>query len=311
MTTNPELVAARASVPEIDAAEKMLDAAKALLAEASVDDSPDAAREAVIERAADAFLSGGAWPKDVGTKAVKAYADADAVLVERQARLRVVKRAEWALYEALDGHTDAALAYLGTRLAELLSDARTALEVVGSARSAEDAIDAGADAVAAWSRLRGIMRDVGQVREAQWSLLRGPRTPGAPSGGDWTARQWMNQGYGHVRGQRPDEAPEAVREAIRARRVDLAYLRWLCARDDAYVPASEEQLTDDVTVLSVPDTIDTAADWSPTVLPPLKGRPSEVYPHSAAPQMDYSAPPSPAPTSNATPGDPVPPTYRY
>ncbi|MET8960959.1 hypothetical protein ABZX69_15965 [Streptomyces sp. NPDC004074] len=312
--TNPELAAARASVPEIADAERKLQAAKELLADAPHAEAPDAAREAVIAKAAEDFLSGVAWPTDIGKRAAKAYDEADAALVDRQARQLAVKRAEWAVYEAVELYTEDALAYLGTRLEELLSDARTALETVGSVSTAEAAIEAGAAVVTAWSRLRTLAHDVGNLRTAQWDLLRGPRVPGAGVGGDWTARQWMNKGFGHVRGLHPDEAPEEVRAALRDRRVTVDYLRWIAARDDAYVPVSEDELMGDVAVLTTPVSLSDSgqpADYSPVELPAREYRPSGVYEHSTTPNLDGSQilPAKPKPT--ATVADPKPrvPTY--
>ncbi|MFD8028971.1 hypothetical protein ACFV3F_09440 [Streptomyces sp. NPDC059717] len=312
--TNPELAAARASVPEIADAERKLQAAKVLLADAPHAEAPDAAREAVIAKAAEDFLSGVAWPKDLGKRAAKAYDEADAVLVDRQARQLAVQQAEWAVYEAVELYTEDALAFLGTRLEELLSDARTALETVGSVNTADAAIEAGVDVVAAWSRLQSLVRDVHSVREAQWTLLRGPKIPGAPAGGDWPSRQWMNKGFGHVRGLHPDEAPEAVRAALRDRRVTLDYLRWIAARDDGYVPSSESALEGDVALLTTPisfDDSDRLVDMSPVELPPRPTRPAEVYPHSTTPHMDYSQPVPNKPKPNATVADapPYEPSY--
>ncbi|MGW1270725.1 hypothetical protein [Streptomyces sp. NPDC002491] len=312
--TNPELTAARAAVPEIEAAETRLQAAKELLSDVPHTEAPDAARARVLDEAASVFLTGAAWPKDVGKRAVKAYADADAVLMERQARQLVVRRAEHALYDAESDHTSDALTHLGKRLATLLSDARTALATVGSVSTAEAAIEAGAGVVEAWSRLRALVQDVSAVREAQWSLLRGPKMPGAPAGGDWRGREWRRAGFGHVRSLRPEEAPEDVRKVMCdvTGRLSLEYLRWLAGREDAYVPASEDEFAADVLSLTTPVVYgddDRPVDMSPMVLPAREYRPSAVYEHSTPPQMDYAAPKSPAPMPNATPGDPAPPTY--
>ncbi|MEU3986249.1 hypothetical protein AB0F77_40385 [Streptomyces sp. NPDC026672] len=311
--SNPELAAARRAVPEIEAADNRLDAAKELLAEAPHAESPDAAREAVITKAAEDFLSGVAWPKDIGKRAAKAYDDADAVLVDRQARQIAVRRAEFAVYDAVDRHTEDALTYLGTRLEALLSDARSAFGIVGDVSTAEAAIEAGADVVAAWSRLRTLVDDVSNLRAAQWALLRGPQVPGTPAhGGDWRGREWLRAGFGHVRTLSPDEAPEGVRRVLRdvSKRVTQEYLRWLASRDDAYVPGSEDELAGDVAVLTTPISLNDSGQpadyYEPRVRPERPGRPAEIYPHSQTPQLDYAGPTPAAPKPNATVADEAP-----
>ncbi|MFL4902767.1 hypothetical protein ACJ6WF_06185 [Streptomyces sp. MMS24-I2-30] len=317
MITNPELAAARSSVPAIDEAERRLKAARTLLADASHTVGPDEARHAVLEEAAEAFIADGSWPKDVGKRAAKAFDDAQAIALDRQARQRAVMRAEWGVYNALDDHTEDALAFLGARLAELLTAARSAFETVGGARSAEDVIDAGPDAVAAWSRLRELTRDVGNVRTAEWDLLRGPKVPGSPVGGDWRGRTWRIQGFGHVKDTHPDEAPDDVRKVMRdvSGRVTLEYLRWLAFHDGAYVPASEDALESDVLCLTTPVAYDDAdhpvRDFSPVELPARGYRPSKIFEHSTTPNLDGREDLPAKPVPNATVDDPKPFTPTY
>ncbi|MFF4931002.1 hypothetical protein ACFY2H_19160 [Streptomyces griseofuscus] len=307
MTTNPELTAARAAVPQIAAAEKLLQGAKELLTEATVDESPEAAREAVIERAADAFLAGGTWPKQVGQDAAKAYADADVALIERQARQRVVTRAEWALHDALSDHSSAALEHLGKRLEEVLSAARSAFEAIGGARTAEDVIEAGGDAVAAWTRLRELTVDLENIRRAQWVLLAAPRIPGgSASDADTRVHVWRHAAAGHVRGLSRSTAPAFVRDAITTGRVTLEFLRWTASQEGAHVPTSDEDVEADI-AMSKPDAAGgEVKDITPAELPAREYRPSKTYSHSTAPHLDASQPMPAKPTPNAHVSDPAP-----
>ncbi|RRQ89707.1 hypothetical protein [Streptomyces griseofuscus] len=312
MTTNPELTAARAAVPQIEAAEKQLQAAKDLLTKAPVGDSPEAAREAVIERAADAFLADGTWPKQVGQDAAKAYAEADAALIERQARQRVITRAEWSLHDALTDHSSAALEYLGKRLEEVLSAARSAFEAIGGARTAEDVIEAGGDAVAAWTRLRELTTDLENLRRAQWVLLAAPRTPGgSASDADTRVHVWKRAAAGHVRGLNRSEAPAFVREAITTGRVTLEFLRWTATQEGAFVPTSDDEVEAEI-AMSKPGAYEgEVRDVTPAELPARERRPSKVFSHSVAPHLDASQPTPAKPTPNATVSDPAPSVPHY
>ncbi|MEV6055006.1 hypothetical protein [Streptomyces sp. NPDC052107] len=256
-------------------------------------------------------LSGGSWPKDVGTKAAKTYADADAVLVERQARQRAVTKAEWLLHDALSDHAGKALAYLGKRLDDVLSAARTAVEAIGGARTAEDVIEAGGDAVAAWTRLRELTQDLENIRQAQWSLL-APRTPGHGAGNaDSRVHVWRRAAAGHVRGLNAADAPAFVRDAIITGRVTLEFLRWTASQEGAYVPRSDDEIEADIAA-SRPDAFGgDAVDITPAELPARGYEPSKTFEHSTAPHLDASSPTPPKPTPNATVGDPTPRVPRY
>ncbi|GGN38156.1 hypothetical protein [Streptomyces fuscichromogenes] len=309
MITNPELTAARAAVPEIADAERRLQAAEKLLDGAPTTVEPHAARNAVLDEAADAFMADKPWPKDVGKRAAKAFEDAEATELEFLARKGAVTRAEWALYEALDAGTEDVLSALGARLSELLDEARSDFTALRGANSAEAAIEAGGDAVAAWSRLRGIVQSVGHVRASQWEVLRGPTAPGEGMRGDWHGRNWRLQGFGHVQRTHPDEVPDAVRAVMRdvSGRVDMGYVRWLVAQEDAYVPASVDALEGDIAVLTVPAGMEDWPDISPRELPTRPGRPGDVYAHSRAAHLDISqpAPPKPKPTAAHPDGEPT------
>ncbi|MFF9647894.1 hypothetical protein [Streptomyces sp. NPDC014622] len=111
-----ELAAAYAAVPEIAAAETRLSEAKRLVAETPEAVAPEAARENVITEAVAAFVDSGAFPSDVGRRAVEAFRSAEATGQELVARKRAVTGAEWALYNALTDHSGAVLSHLAGRL---------------------------------------------------------------------------------------------------------------------------------------------------------------------------------------------------
>ncbi|WP_406864006.1 hypothetical protein ABZO31_27680 [Streptomyces sp. HUAS MG47] len=50
---------------------------------------------------------------------------------------------------------------------------------------------------------------------------------------------------------------------------------------------------------------------SPIETPIPEPKAADVFPHSRAAHLDYSAPTPAAPIPNATPGDPEPPVWRY
>ncbi|MFF4672121.1 hypothetical protein ACFY1C_20025 [Streptomyces sp. NPDC001279] len=296
-----ELTAAYAAVPEIAAAETRLTEAKRLVTEAPEAVAPEAAREAVIAEAVAAFVDSGTFPADVGRRAEEAFRDAEATGQEIVARKRAVTGAEWALYSALTDHAGAVLSHLAGRLADLLESAREAFAALGGVNSAEDAIAAGDEATSAWATLRTVVRDVGSVRDAQWTVLRGPRAPGGGVS-DWAGRQWRRKGFGHVKSQHPDEMPDDVRSAAVDGSATLEYVRWLLDSGSAYVPLSLEELAADVADLTPVD-VGPVTDLSPMELPPEKPRAGAVYPHSMAPHMDYATPRPPEPTPNATVND--------
>ncbi|MGW1260087.1 hypothetical protein ACWD5Q_34200 [Streptomyces sp. NPDC002513] len=221
-------------------------------------------------------------------------------------------RAEWVLHDALSDHAGAALEYLGTRLDDVLNAARSAFEALGGARTAEEVIEAGGDAVEAWSRLRGLTTDLENVRQAQWALLAAPRVPGSAAGdADNRVHVWRRAAAGHVRGLTPADAPAFVREAIRTGRVTLEVLRWTASQEGAFVPKSDGELEADIAT-SRPDAFDgEVRDVTPTELPAHEYRPSRITEHARAPHLNYAQPAPAAPIPNATTADPTPFVPRY
>ncbi|MFF3330004.1 hypothetical protein ACFYWX_10665 [Streptomyces sp. NPDC002888] len=309
-TTNIELAAALATVPEIERMEKLLDDAKKRLRDHPQGTSPDVARDEVINAAVAGFQADGTWPTDIGKQAAKAHADAAAWEAERLARKRAVDSTELLAYDTRQALASDALEHLGTRLDEVLSDARTAAETLGDVQSADAAIKAGGAVVEAWGRLQGLVGHLANIRAAQWALLDpGPRPRSAVSDRDTderrSLRKWRREGYGEVRG-RLDDVPTFVQDATRSGEYSETVLLWLTGVETAYVPTSFEDLRDDANVgalIDVTTGADGPIDLSPTVLPPLTPKPAEVYAHSRTPHMDHSQPTPARPTPNATAPD--------
>ncbi|MDX3142261.1 hypothetical protein [Streptomyces scabiei] len=262
MTSNPELAAALATVPEIERTEKLLDEAKARLRDHPPGSVPDVARNDVINTVVAGFQADGSWPSDVGKRASKAYMAALEWEAERTARKSAVESTELLAYDTRQAYSADALEHLGARLAEVLSDAREAAETLGDVGSAGAAIKAGEAATAAWGRLQSLVTDLANIRAAQWALLDpGPR-PRSIVGDDDTderrqLREWKRQGYGEVRGARADAASTEE------------YLLWLARVGTAYVPASFGDLEADVVAATEPtaydDITERVVDYSPRV----------------------------------------------
>ncbi|MEU8678168.1 hypothetical protein [Streptomyces sp. NPDC048560] len=313
-TTNPEEIAALEAVPDIERTRKLYDSAKNRLARHKAGESPEQARNRAVDEAVDGFTASGTWPRDVGKTAAKAYLEALEDEAERLALTRAVDVTEDQAHSTREVLSEDALAFLGTRLANILSAARTAAEVLGDAQSADDAIKAGRDAVGAWSTLSALVDEYSNVRRAQWSFLTPQRSrldlAGTANPLRAKVRQWQRDGHGHVMGFDPDNVPADVLTAMQSGRYSVAYLRWIASIGTAYIPGSRDQLETEVESTNGRNEV-FHDDRGPIQHNPYAWHevpirdfgPAEVYPHSTAPQLDYSAPPSPKPKFNATVGD--------
>ncbi|MFF4475470.1 hypothetical protein ACFY1A_00280 [Streptomyces sp. NPDC001520] len=271
---------------------------------------PERARREVIDEAIGSFRETGEWPADLGKRAAKAYLEA----LEGESEYRALSEAEQRLrYEKEDIRdicADDALSYLGGRLADVLSEAKTAGAALDGVRNADEAIQAGGDALDSFRALTALLKDFENIRSAQWDILR------AVADEDTRAklRLWKSQGHGEVMGFRPDEVPPFVLDATQTQRYTVAYLVWLANVGTGYVPASLGELEADVMATNEPTAYDDGGrlvDISPIAVPIPTPPAAETYSHSRAAQLDYSAPTPPPIKPNATPGDPTPPTYIY
>ncbi|MFJ4787177.1 hypothetical protein [Streptomyces sp. NPDC088794] len=304
MTDNPELSAALAVVPQIARTEALLEEAKKRLRDHPRGSVPDVARNEVIDGAVANFQRDGTWPSDLGKRAAKAYTAAMEWEAERIARDRAKTSTELLAYDTRQGFSADALEHLGTRLNDVLSDARRNAETLGDVRTAGAAVRAGGAVVEAWGRLQGLVDDLTNIRAAQWDLLLPRLRPGDPAGNfdenRRALRGWKSEGFGEVGGPL-DDVPESVREATRSGRYSEDVLLWLASAGTAKVPTTFEELQDDVSAGSLPDAF-AGADWSdmsPYVTPALAHVLSQVPPHSKTPAIDDTKP-RPAPPKPTT-----------
>ncbi|MET8418200.1 hypothetical protein ACWD7C_30090 [Streptomyces sp. NPDC005134] len=107
--TNPEEIAALATVPEIARTQKLYEDAKERLRKHRAGEEPTAARDRVIADSVDAFTASGKWPADVGAKAAKAYVDALEWDAERLALKRAVDLSEDLAHDTRELLSDDAL----------------------------------------------------------------------------------------------------------------------------------------------------------------------------------------------------------
>ncbi|MFB7713620.1 hypothetical protein [Streptomyces sp. NPDC056105] len=204
--------------------------------------TPAQALTAVQDKAIATLTTTGKWPPNFAKDAAKAHAEA----VVWDAEVVALRRAEAELqHEAESIRDDMApdvLAHLGSRLAEILKAAKDAGTVLGDVTTADEAIDAGGDALDAWRRLTGLVADLRNVRAAQWDVLRSVSHEGERA----LLRKWADEGHGEVRGVRLDNIPLHVRAAVRNGSYGTAQVVWLAHSDAAYVPTSFADLEADV-----------------------------------------------------------------
>ncbi|MEU4170443.1 hypothetical protein AB0F46_26650 [Streptomyces sp. NPDC026665] len=272
--------------------------------------TPAQALTAVQDEAIARLTATGKWPANFARDAAKAHAEA----VVWEAEAVALRRAEDALMYAAESIRDDmapdVLAHLGGRLDEILTSAREASAALGDVTTAEQAIDAGGDALDAWRRLTGLVADLRNVRAAQWAVLNGVTYADDQA----RMRNWMADGHGEVRGVRLDDIPAHVRAAVRNQGYEIAQLVWLAHSGAAYVPTSYDDLEAHVMAATEPVSYtDTGrlADFSPDVNPLPAPTPAKVYAHSNMPLIDESRERAPKPTPNAVFGDPKPPVWRY
>ncbi|WP_186784334.1 hypothetical protein [Streptomyces sp. CBG33] len=241
-TTNPELTAAWATVPEVAEAQARHEELAKLRKDQPARLGADAARAAVESEAWETFRDTGKWPSDVGKRAAKAWIDG----LEHEAASRALYSAEQrAQYEAeglRDARSDDVLAHLGRRLAETLTDAAEHGEALNGVSDAEGAIQAGGAVLDAWRALTALVPVYGRLRAAQWDVLH------AVSGSDDSAKlsKWRREGYGHLRGVNPEDITFDALSAFQADAYTVPVLVWVANHGDAYMPEGFGDVEDDV-----------------------------------------------------------------
>ncbi|WP_406108880.1 hypothetical protein OG698_39545 [Streptomyces sp. NBC_01003] len=309
-STNPELLAAWATVPDVATAQERHAEAVRLRRAFPSGATPTEALTGVQDAAIATLTSTGKWPSDFARKAAKAHADAVVWHAENAALRRAEEMLKYAAEVTRDSTAPDVLAHLDGRLTEILTAAKDASTALGDVTTAEAAIDAGGDALDAWRALTALLSDLRNVRSAQWYVLR------SVSDDDERARlrTWSAQGHGEVRGVRLEDVPPHVRDATRTGAYPIAHLVWLAHSGAGYVPTSFGDLEADVVAASEPVTYDDLGplrDFNPRVTQIPAPRQAQVYPHSSTPHIDHSQPTPTRPTVNATVPDPSPLAYSY
>ncbi|CAM5417099.1 hypothetical protein [Streptomyces purpurascens] len=301
-TTNPELTAAWATVPDVAKAQERHEAAVKLRRDFPRGKSPAEALADVQAEAVATFADTGKWPSTFAKDAAKAHADALVWESEFLALRRledVTKDAAEFLRDSLSADV---LEHLDGRLSEILEAVKSAGETLDDVTTAEQAIDEGGDVLDAWRRLTSLLKDYRNVRAAQWDVIN------AVSGEDERARMrmWRTEGHGEIRGVRTADVPSHILDVIRSGAYDVEFLVWVAQSGTGYVPASYGDLEAEVTASTEPVAYDDhgpLVDLSPRVLPPLNPRPAQTYAHSRTPHLDASQPSPERPRANASAPD--------
>ncbi|MEW2257248.1 hypothetical protein [Streptomyces sp. NPDC047869] len=263
---NDELMKAWATVPDVAKAQERHEAAVKLRRDFPRRNTPVEALAAVRDAAIARFNDTGKWPTDFAKDAAKAHADALVYEAEALA-LRLLEDQTKNVAENLrDVLSVDVLTHLDGRLKEILDAAKSAGATLGDVTTAEQAIEAGGDVLDAWRRLTALLKDFGNVRDAQWSVLR------AVAGEDERARirQWTAAGHGEVQGLRMDDIPAHIAGVMRSHAYSIEYLVWLARSGAGYVPTSVDALADNVTASTEPLSYDDHGplrDFSPRVTP--------------------------------------------
>ncbi|WP_406391610.1 hypothetical protein OG806_09770 [Streptomyces sp. NBC_00882] len=307
-STNPELTAAWATVPDVAKAQERHQEAVKLRRDFSRGAAPAEALTALQGEVIATFTATGKWPADYAKRAAKAHAEA--VVWEAEAvalrRLEDVTKAE--AENIRDSLSADVLRHLRGRLTEILDAAKSAGEALGDATSAEQAIEAGGDALDAWRRLTALLRDYANVRAASWDVLQ------SVSGMGPRLRQWRDAGHGQIRGVRLDNVPAHIVDVMRSGAFTIEYLVWLARSGAAFIAESYDDLEANAMAATEPVTYDDRGplrDLSPTVKAAPEPMPSQIFPHSLAPSLGVLEAAPKQPTVTANPGDPTPYTPSF
>ncbi|WP_217164254.1 hypothetical protein [Streptomyces sp. AC512_CC834] len=297
-------------MPDVAKAQERHEAAVRLRREFRPGKSPADAVAGVQRDAQAEFLESGKWPADFTRRVGKAHTEAVAWEAEALA-LRGLEDSTKATAEHLRESLSAdVLEHLDGRLTEILDTAKSAGDALGGVTSAEQAIEAGADALDAWRSLTSLVSDYSNVRAAQWDVLRAVTLSDEQS----RMRTWRAQGHGEIKGVRVDAIPAFVVDGIRSGAYDVEFLVWVAQSDAGYVPTSYDDLEAEVAASTDPVSYDDHGpliDLSPRVMPERQPRPAQVYTHSSTPHLDASQPAPAKPKANASAPDREPSTTDY
>ncbi|OEJ57890.1 hypothetical protein BGM19_07845 [Streptomyces agglomeratus] len=204
--------------------------------------------------------AGESFPDDIGATAARAYLDALTGESEALALRVGVDSLRNHLRYLRETEAEIALEALGTRLTDFLAEVRKVAADLKDARSADEAIQAGGRAPAAWRTLTDMVGRLRAIREAQFDTLR-------PLGDGQRLQQLRNAGHFELAGLRHDEVPADILTALQSGYYDVPSLVYLANSDSAWVPSSYEALEDEDVMpdVGIPDI--PVHDVTPTVTP--------------------------------------------
>ncbi|MFF9849957.1 hypothetical protein [Streptomyces litmocidini] len=253
---NPEFRAAWSAVPDVVHAEtqlRKLEERRSALGDVL---SPDLARRKVFDDAVAAMRAGAEFPDDIGKRAADAYRGA----LEAELEALALNEGVWSLRAHLeylrstDG-AETALEALGKRLTEFLVEVKKPAADLNGARSAEEAIQRGGGAPAAWKTLTDMLGALRNIRQAQFDILR-------PLGDGHRLQELREKGYFEASGITPDGVPDDIMRAMTSGHYDVNYLVYISSLPNVWVPTSFDALeAEDITDCGVPD--DSVVDYTP------------------------------------------------
>ncbi|MFE5908911.1 hypothetical protein ACFQ6B_07455 [Streptomyces wedmorensis] len=258
MNSNPEFRAAWSAVPDVVHAAaqlRKLEERRRALGDVL---SPDLARRKVFDEAVTAMRDGAEFPDDIGKRAADAYRES----LEAESEVLGLNEGISSLRHHLDylrttDGAETALEALGKRLTEFLGEVKKPAADLNGARSAEEAIQLGGKAPAAWKTLTDMLGVLRNIRQAQLAILR-------PLGDGHRLQQLREKGYFEAAGITPDGVPGDIMRAMTSGHYDVPYLVYISSLPNVWVPTSFEALeAEDVVDCGVPD--DSVIDYSPRV----------------------------------------------
>ncbi|MFB6828125.1 hypothetical protein [Streptomyces hydrogenans] len=256
MITNPEYRAAWSAVPDVVHAETQLRKLEERRRALGDVPSPDQARRRVFDEAATAMLAGADFPDDIGTRAADAYKGALEAESEALGLGEGINSLRYHLdYLRTTDGAEMALEALGKRLTEFLAEVKKPAAELNGARSAEEAIQHGGKAPAAWKTLTGMLGTLRNIRQAQLDILR-------PFNDGRRLQELREKGHFEVAGIAPDGVPEDIMRAMASGYYDVMYLVYISDLPNVWVPPSFDALeAEDVVDCGVPD--DSVIDYTP------------------------------------------------
>ncbi|MFJ2708540.1 hypothetical protein ACIO3R_35855 [Streptomyces sp. NPDC087428] len=176
-------------------------------------------------------------PADIGQQAVDAYTAALGPASEREALTTAVASLKRHVGYLRTVHTEPVLTGLASQLNALMDEVRTIVATHGRLVDGESAIDAGTEAVEAFTRLRAMVREVDALRATQREVLRDVVDAGV-----------LNTIYKSGQDQFTDVSrfplPADIKRVITGtRRRSPAFLIYAAESGRHWVPTSVDELT--------------------------------------------------------------------